>query len=448
MDNRALVLHGTVDNLLDLRTDGAHRRNETIQLSLVLRLGRLHHQRARNRERQGGGVEAVINQALGHIGCCHARLVRQLAQVQDALVANQAIGAGVEHREAVIELTRNVVGVEHRVCRGAAQSLRTRHGDVGPGNRQHTRRAVERGCHRHATGVFWIRRVARQERNEVLRHADRANTRAATTVRDGEGLVQVQVRYVATEIARAGNASQRVHVRAVDVDLTAGRMHLVAHHAHVFLVHTVCGRVGQHDGGNVGAVLIQFLFQISQVDRAVFGSLDHNHAQVRQRRRRRISTVRRRRNQADVTLRVTVCHVVGADSQKARQLTGCTRVRLHADLGVAGDLHQPGTNLIDQLTPTRGVRIRRVRVDVGKTRPRDCLKTCGGVELHRAGTKRDHRAIQRQVLVTQRADVAHHLGLRVDAVKRHVREKLGCALKRLRQARRGIGGGGIHPKAT
>ena len=56
-------------------------------------------------------------------------------------------------------------------------------------------------------------------------HRDRADAGAAAAVRDAEGLVQVEVRDVGAELARPGQADQRVEVGAVDVDLAAGRVH-------------------------------------------------------------------------------------------------------------------------------------------------------------------------------------------------------------------------------
>ena len=46
----------------------------------------------------------------------------------------------------------------------------------------------------------------------------------AAAVRDAEGLVQVQVRHVGAELARLGQADQRVQVRAVHVHLPAVRV--------------------------------------------------------------------------------------------------------------------------------------------------------------------------------------------------------------------------------
>ena len=73
--------------------------------------------------------------------------------------------------------------------------------------------------------VLGVHRVRGQVGREVRAHADRADARAAATVRDAERLVQVEVRDVATELAGPRVAEQRVEVGAVDVDLAAGVVH-------------------------------------------------------------------------------------------------------------------------------------------------------------------------------------------------------------------------------
>ncbi len=70
-------------------------------------------------------------------------------------------------------------------------------------------------------GVRRLLRVARQERREVRRRADRSHARAAAAVRDAERLVQVEVAHVRADVAGAADADLRVHVRAVHVDLSA-----------------------------------------------------------------------------------------------------------------------------------------------------------------------------------------------------------------------------------
>ena len=67
--------------------------------------------------------------------------------------------------------------------------------------------------------------VRGEEGGEVRLDGDRPDAGAAAAVRDAEGLVQVQVRHVATELAGLGVAQQRVEVGAVDVDLAAVLVH-------------------------------------------------------------------------------------------------------------------------------------------------------------------------------------------------------------------------------
>ena len=54
---------------------------------------------------------------------------------------------------------------------------------------------------------------------------DRADTRTASTMRDAERLVQVQMTDVGPERPRAGDADEGVEVGSVDVHLAAGLVH-------------------------------------------------------------------------------------------------------------------------------------------------------------------------------------------------------------------------------
>src|SRR3546814_20228390 len=97
--------------------------------------------------------------------------------------------------------------------------FRSHHGDVHPADRQDAG-AAEAGCADHAGGAVFAE-LARQERRKVRFHRTRADARAAAAVRDAEGLVQVQVRYVRAPFAGLGHADQPVHVGAVGLPLTS-----------------------------------------------------------------------------------------------------------------------------------------------------------------------------------------------------------------------------------
>jgi hypothetical protein len=71
----------------------------------------------------------------------------------------------------------------------------------------------------------------------------------AAAVRDAERLVQVQVRDVAAEGARRGDADEGVHVGAVDVHAPAVPVDDGAELLHPRLEHAVGGGVGDHDRG-------------------------------------------------------------------------------------------------------------------------------------------------------------------------------------------------------
>ncbi|SUG13360.1 Uncharacterised protein [Salmonella enterica subsp. arizonae] len=61
-------------------------------------------------------------------------------------------------------------------------------------------------------------------------------------------------------------------------------------------------------------------------------------------------------------------------------------------------------------------------MQLGEFRPGNRDHFSGGVQLHGAGTQRDHRLIQRQIFTFQRMHIAHHLGFAVVTVKYRMRQ--------------------------
>ena len=98
-------------------------------------------------------------------------------------------------------------------------------------------------------------RVVGQVRGQVGAHGHRTDSGAAATVRDAEGLVQVEVGDVGAELARLGQPDERVEVGAVDVDLAAGVVDETAQLGDGVLEDAVRRGVGHHDRREVVAVL-------------------------------------------------------------------------------------------------------------------------------------------------------------------------------------------------
>src|SRR4029453_12329578 len=397
-------------DLLDFGADGDHGFDETGDLHEVLRLCGLHHKGSGNRERQRGSVEAEVDEALGNIFSCNACAGSQFTEVQDAFVGYEPALAGVEHGEVLVEPGSNVVRSQQGGLGGFGEPLAAHELHVSPGNREHTGRTETGGRNRDVIAFGPRSSVTRHERRQVCLGRDRTNTGSATTVRDAERLVQVQVRYVAAELARLREPNECVEVGAIDVDLAAGFGDSVANFPDFGVVHGVRGRVGDHDGREGVPVCFDLGLEVNVIDGAIGSGGHHNNFHTGQHCGSSVGAVRRSRNQAHVALLVAAGQVITADREEAGELTLRTGVRLDGDLIVAGDLSQLGLKIGDQFTPALCLGIRSERMDRGELGPGNGFHLGRGIELHGAGTQRNHGAIQCKVTVRELADVAQELG--------------------------------------
>ncbi len=149
----------------------------------------------------------------------------------------------------------------------------------------------------------------------------------------------------------------------------------------------------------------------------------------------------RRRDEADVALGVAVGPVVGADREQAGELALGARVGLQRDGVVPGDLGQPALQVLDEAYVALHLVGGGVGVDAGELGPADRLHLGRGVELHRAGAQRDHRPVERDVLVLKLAQVAEHRGLGTVGVEHRVGEEVRGAQQPGGQR---VGGGGVQ----
>ena len=178
--------------------------------------------------------------------------------------------------------------------------------------------------------------------------------------------------------------------------------------------------------------------EVGEVDVAVVVAGDDDDLHAGHLRRRGIGAVRGRRDQADVAMRLAAR---SRDTrwmiEQARVLALRAGVGLQRHRGVAGGRAQHPLELVDHLAIAVASG-RPARTDAGapNSRPRHRDHLGRRVELHRARAERDHRAVEREVLVGEPAQVAQHLGLGVIAVEHRVREERRRARERRRAARR------------
>ncbi|KGS64740.1 hypothetical protein X979_6101 [Burkholderia pseudomallei MSHR7527] len=249
--------------------------------------------------------------------------------------------------------------------------------------------------------------------------------------------MQVQVRHVAAELAGRGEADHRVHVRAVDVHLAAVRVDDLADLAHVLLEHAVRRRIRDHDRREIVRMRVGLRLQVGDVDVALRVARDHHDLHAGHVRRRRVRAVRGRRNQADIAVAFAARFVIRMDDEQARVLALRAGVRLQRHGRVARCRDEHLLELVDHLAIADGLLGGRERVDPAEFGPRDGQHFGGRVQLHRARAERDHRAVEREILVRQAAQVAQHFRFRMVAVEHVVRQVRARALEARRQRGRG-----------
>ncbi len=176
-------------------------------------------------------MEAVVDQPLGDVFHIDAGRRLEGASVDDTLVRDETVLAGVQQLvvPVLLEPLRDVVGVEDRHFGGECQAFPSHHRDVRPRDRQNRRAAPRtsgdgpRACRERHADVD--HRMRRQMRGQMLGDADGSHAGSAAAVRNAERLVEIQVAHIGADVARPAQADLRVHVGAVHVDLAAMLMH-------------------------------------------------------------------------------------------------------------------------------------------------------------------------------------------------------------------------------
>ena len=137
-----------------------------------------------------------------------------------------------------------------------------------------------------------------------------------------------------------------------------------------------------------------------------------------------VGAVGGRRDQADRAVALAPGPLPGLDHEQAGILPLAAGIGLQADAGIAGGLAEPVAELAFQDPIALQLVGGGERVDVRELRPGDRDHLAGGVEFHRAAAQRDHAAVEREILVAQRADVAEHRGFAVVRVEDRMREEV------------------------
>jgi hypothetical protein len=178
-----------------------------------------------------------------------------------------------------------------------------------------------------------------------------------------------------------------------------------------------------HERGEAPRMLRRLLLQVAEIDVAGLVAGNDDHAHARHLRGRGIRAVRRAGNEADIAVPLAAARVPRADDEQSRVLALRAGVGLYRNGRVPRGKRQAFFQVLDQLAIAEPLLRRCERVDVRELPPRHRDHLGGRVQLHRARPQRDHRTVERHVLVGEAAQVAQHLRLGVVAVEHRVREE-------------------------
>jgi hypothetical protein len=141
-------------------------------------------------------------------------------------------------------------------------------------------------------------------------------------------LVQVQVANVGTQKSRGRQSNLSVHVGSIHVHLSSSIMNEVNHVTDVLLKQTIRAWIRDHDTAQLGLVLLHELAQMCHVNVSILQAADNNHTKSSHDGRRRIGSVCRGWDQANVTLSLPNRRLVRANGTQTSILTLRTTVGL------------------------------------------------------------------------------------------------------------------------
>ena len=223
-----------------------------------------------------------------------------------------------------------------------------------------------------------------QEGGEVGSYSDGSHAWSATPMRDAEGLVQIQVRYVRAESTRLSQPDEGIQIGSIDVDLTTCIVHLGADITHGRFENAVRRGVRDHQRCEPFGILGDLGLQIAHIDIAVLITTHHEDPHTSHHGTCRIGAMSAAGDEAQVALGLPPAAVIGPDGQEPGKLTLTPGIGLDTHGVVTGDLAQHGLKGTDEFDIPLHLIQGRKGMNIGEFGPGDRLHFCCGVELHRA----------------------------------------------------------------
>ena len=114
-------------------------------------------------------------------------------------------------------------------------------------------------------------------------------------MRNAECFVQVYMRDVSSNISWLCYSNLRIEIGAIHIHLATMIMNNLANLLHGFFIHSVCGRVGNHQRGEIISICLSFAAQIFNIYVAIVVAANEDNLHANHLRACRIRTVCRSR---------------------------------------------------------------------------------------------------------------------------------------------------------
>lgn len=407
-----LFVLGAVNDFLDLFSDCDHGVDESVHFVDVLRFCGLDHESTDNWPGHSWRVETVVHESLGNVFFSDSVFFEFVA-IEDELVSHSSLFSSEFNLVCTVKLVSHVVGVQNGLLSGLQEARSSHHLDESVGNWNNTGITVWSSSDSTALSAFdWYLSVTWDEWLKMLLVTNGSDSWSTTSVRNRESLMKIQVAYVSTDQTWGGKTKLSVHVRTIHVNLTTIPVDRVAAILDRAFEYTMGRWVSNHDTGEFFGELLGLLFDLVSPDVSVLITVNWNDFHTAKLSSGWVGSVGGSWHQADVSMMVTSAFVVLLDGHETGVLSSGSTMWLGRNGIVLGDGDEVVFNLLNHGHVTLSLVHWRKWMHVGETVPSDWDHTNGRVELHGAGTERDHGVCKTDILLAESLDISHHIGFR------------------------------------
>mmetsp|Transcript_11444 Transcript_11444/g.22872 ORF Transcript_11444/g.22872 Transcript_11444/m.22872 type:complete len:234 (-) Transcript_11444:1785-2486(-) len=232
-------------------------------------------------------------------------------------------------------------------------------------------------------------------------------------MRNAECLVEIQMANISTNHTWSSQSYLGIHVGTIHVDLTTILMDNVADLIDSIFIYTMCRWICNHEGCQVVLVLFCLLTHFANVDISLLVNSNWHNLHSSHDGRGWVGSMSRNWNDTDISVVVSSGLVICPDRHETGIFASCSTVWLERHRIESGDGCQLGSQVLEHFLIPLCLIQWYEWMDVCQLWPCDWNHLRGCVQLHCAGSKRNHRMSEGEIHVLQLLQVTQQFVLSV-----------------------------------